>query len=97
MDVETVVPGHGPITDQAGVIAVKEYLAYVRDEAKARYDAGMGPLEAAKDIALDAYGAWLDSERIAVNVATLYREFAPDPEPPNTIALFTAMAEIAGA
>ena len=47
LDVDTVVPGHGPITDKRGVIAVREYLEYVTSEARARYDAGMDPLEAA--------------------------------------------------
>ena len=31
MDVETVVPGHGPLTDKSGVAAVRDYLAYIED------------------------------------------------------------------
>jgi glyoxylase-like metal-dependent hydrolase (beta-lactamase superfamily II) len=45
MDVETIVPGHGPVTDKAGVARLKGYLVYVRDEAKKRYDAGMGAFD----------------------------------------------------
>ena len=52
------------------MIAVREYLEYVSSEARARYDAGMGPLEAARDIALDDYASWGDAERIVVNVTT---------------------------
>ena len=41
LDVETVVPGHGPITDKRGVEAMRGYLVYVRDEARKRFDAGL--------------------------------------------------------
>ena len=33
MDVDTVVPGHGPLTDKAGIVAVRDYLAFVDAEA----------------------------------------------------------------
>ena len=95
MDVETVVPGHGPITDKAGVVAVRDYLAYVRDEARGRFDAGVSARDAAKDIALGDYAAWSDSERIAINVATLYREFSGEATAANTLELFSAMADLA--
>jgi len=94
LDVDTVVPGHGPITDKRGVIAVREYLEYVSSEARARYDAGMGPLEAARDIALDDYASWGDAERIVVNVTTLYREFSGDSKPPAIAELFAEMAKL---
>ena len=96
MDAEAIVPGHGPITDKNGVRAVRDYLAYVRDEARLRYDAGLSATDAARDIALADYSAWSDSERIAVNVHTLYREFSEGRSPmPDTIELFALMAELA--
>jgi cyclase len=76
LELETVVPGHGPITDKRGVAAVKEYLEYIGSEARRRFDAGMPVFEAAQDISLADYSSWGDSERIVVNVATLYREFS---------------------
>ena len=75
IDVETVVPGHGPITDKRGVKAVRDYLVYIRDEANKRYRAGLPVYEAAMDISLTDYDNWGDAERIVINVATLYREF----------------------
>lgn len=93
MDVETVVPGHGPITDKRGVRALQQYLVYVRDEARKRYDAGLSCFEAAQDIDMSDYDAWGDGERIAVNVATLYHEFSGDPRP-DTATLFGWMAEL---
>jgi glyoxylase-like metal-dependent hydrolase (beta-lactamase superfamily II) len=76
LDVESVVPGHGPVTDKHGVAAVKNYLEYIAREARKRYDAGMPAFEAARDISLTDYSSWGDAERIVINVATLYREFA---------------------
>lgn len=95
LDVETVVPGHGPITDKRGAAAVRAYLEYISEQARERFDAGMDSFEAARDISLTDYSSWGDSERIAVNVATLYREFSGSDEPANIGALFGQMASLA--
>ena len=95
MDVAVSVPGHGPLTDKAGVTAVRDYLAYVQAEARKRYDAGMSAMDAARDIALDDYSSWGDAERIIVNVSTLYREFSGDATPPDIVGLFGQMAQLA--
>ncbi|MDE0629549.1 MAG: MBL fold metallo-hydrolase [Bryobacterales bacterium] len=87
LPVETVVPGHGPITDKRGVKAVRDYLVYVRDEAKARFDAGLSVYDAAMDISLADFDSWGDAERIVVNVATLYREFGSTEQPGNPFEL----------
>lgn len=91
---DVIVPGHGPITDARGVAAVRAYLVYLRDEARRRFDAGLSARDAARDIALGDFDAWGDAERIAVNVATLYREFAGDASPANVAELFGCMEEI---
>jgi cyclase len=94
MDVETIVPGHGPVTDKQGVARVREYLTYIRDQAKARHAAGLGALEAARSIALDDFAGWGDAERIAVNVATLYREFGATDTPSDAATMFGWMAQL---
>jgi len=96
MDVDHIIPGHGPITDKKGVVAVREYLEYVRDQARARFDAGMSAFEAARDIELAEYSAWSDPERIAVNVDSLYREFSGSQTSTDIFELFTRMADLAG-
>jgi len=96
MDVDLVVPGHGPITDKRGVIRVRQYLQYVRDEARARFDAGLGAFEAARDIQLNEFSAWSDPERIAVNVDSLYREFSAEQTATDIFELFGRMARLAG-
>ncbi len=96
MEVDVVVPGHGPITDKAGVAEVKGYLEYITAEARKRFEAGMGPGEAARDIALDDYSSWGDGERIVVNVATLYREFRGEAGEADIAGLFAEMGRLAG-
>lgn len=75
LDAETIVPGHGPVTDKKGVAAVKGYFEYITREARRRFDAKMPPAEAARDISLSDYSSWGDAERIVINVFALYREF----------------------
>ena len=94
LDLEAIVPGHGPVTDAAGVRGVRDYLVYVSGEARRRFEAGMPADAAARDIALGAFSTWGERERIAVNVDTLYREFRDDPSPPDVMRLFGAMAEM---
>jgi len=97
MDVDVIVPGHGPITDKAGVRRVAEYLGYVDAEARKRYDAGLSARDAAMDIALGDYSSWGDAERIAVNVDTLYREYSGSEETTDVVTLFALMAEVRSA
>jgi len=94
MDVDIIVPGHGPITDKAGVRRVKDYLAFCDREARKRYDAGLSVRDAAHDIALGDFASWGDSERIAVNVDTLYRGYRGDASRPDTVGLFALMSEL---
>jgi glyoxylase-like metal-dependent hydrolase (beta-lactamase superfamily II) len=96
MDVDHIVPGHGPVTDKTGVARVRQYLEYVCDQARQRFDAGMDAFEAARDIELREYSSWSDPERIAVNVDSLYREFAGATAMTDVFELFTRMADLAG-
>ena len=98
LDIDVVVPGHGPITDKAGVAAVKGYLEYIEREARGRFDAGMPLVEAVHDISLTDYSSWGDAERIVVNVATLYAEFSGGATaPPSIVELFSMMAKLRNA
>lgn len=92
-DVETVVPGHGPVCGKEGVRALKTYLEFLAVEARKRYDAGMTDEEAARDISFDAFRDWIDGERIFINVNALYREFRGDDSRPDAPRLFGLMAK----
>jgi glyoxylase-like metal-dependent hydrolase (beta-lactamase superfamily II) len=74
LDVETVVPGHGPITDKRAVAALKGYFEFVMAESRVRLEAGLGWEEAAGDIALDGFRGWGEAERIVANVRAAYRD-----------------------
>jgi glyoxylase-like metal-dependent hydrolase (beta-lactamase superfamily II) len=99
MEVDTVVPGHGPVTDKAGVREVRDYLAFVDAEATARHDAGLDAWEAARDIARDVgarpdFAGWGEFGRIVVNVEAVYRNLDPAHRTPNVVEQFRRMAEL---
>lgn len=75
LDVETIVPGHGPPGGKRELDDVREYLEFVRARAREAYDAGLTAPQAVEKLDLGPYAKWLDAERIHANVAVLYREF----------------------
>jgi glyoxylase-like metal-dependent hydrolase (beta-lactamase superfamily II) len=80
LDAEVIVPGHGPIVDKAGVRQMLDWIVYLRDEAKKRYDAGLTVEETVRDI--DVYepiAKWIDADRIVSNVNLLFGEFGGGP------------------
>jgi glyoxylase-like metal-dependent hydrolase (beta-lactamase superfamily II) len=94
LEVDVVVPGHGPITDKAGVKRMQEYLVYVDQEARKCHAAGMNSWEAAQNIALGSFAAWEDPERLAVTVDTIFREINDDHSARNIMELFGRMAQL---
>jgi cyclase len=87
----TLVPGHGPVTDESGVRDVQRYLRYIHDQARERFEAGMDAEAAANDIEIGEFRDWGDPERIAVNVATVYHELDPSQPQPGPPELFARM------
>jgi cyclase len=82
MDVETIVAGHGPISDKNDLRRMRDYLADIRDRARPLYDAGMDYLEASYKIDLGEYREWNDAERVVVTLRTLFDDFDNAPERP---------------
>src|ERR1700686_2268597 len=74
MDVETIVPGHGPVGGKAELADMRDYFVLLQREGKKRFDAGMTAGRAAADIDLGKYKTWPDSGRIATNMARMYSE-----------------------
>lgn len=87
MDVETIIPGHGPVTDKDGVAQVKAYWEFARQAARNCYDAGMKPVHAAASIVsseafqAQPWASWDSPERMMTNVHLLYREFTGNSAP----------------
>jgi len=101
LDIDVVVPGHGPLTDKAGVARVRDYLSFVLGEATLRHDAGMDAFDAAREIARDILGdtsrsfaGWKEFGRISVNVDTVYRSIDSTHKSPDVIEQFRRMAKI---
>jgi cyclase len=81
----TIVPGHGPLASLAAVSDLKAYFAYLTTESRMRFDAGMTPLEAARDIDLAPYRDWGEGERVVANIHALYRDFGASAPAPITV------------
>jgi cyclase len=96
MDVDVVVPGHGPVTDKGGVAQVRDYLSFVEQEATSRFEAGMDAWDAARDIALGGFAEWGESGRLAVNVEAVYRQLDPAHHGPDIVEQFRRMALLEG-
>lgn len=76
MDVERIVPGHGPLGDKQHMVLLRGYFEHLRDESRRRFDAGMPAPAAVLDIDLGPYRAWAEPERIAANVLRLYEDLS---------------------
>jgi cyclase len=93
---EVIVPGHGAPCDAGLIDDVVGYLRFVLDLARAGLDAGLTPLELARDTDLGDYAGWLDSERIVANLHRAYHDL--DPSAPNldTMTALHDMVEFNG-
>lgn len=101
LNVETVVPGHGPLTNKTGVSHVRDYLSFVLEQSRTRFESGVDAFDAARDIAREMLGnpasqfANLnDYGRICVNVDTAYRSFDPAHKSPDVVEQFRRMASV---
>jgi cyclase len=90
-----VVPGHGPLATPEALVDLKGYFELLTGEARARFDAGMTALAAARDIDLGPYSGWSEPERVVANVHALYRDFGAE-GPSDALTLMGDMATLAG-
>jgi glyoxylase-like metal-dependent hydrolase (beta-lactamase superfamily II) len=91
LDVDVIMPGHGPISEKPQVREFKAYLEHIAQEARRHFDNGAPAEIAAQKISLDRFSSWLDPERMIINVAALYREFSGSKAPLNRMELFAGM------
>jgi cyclase len=75
MDVDVIVPGHGPVGGKKELAESGEYFRFLKPEVKKRYDAKMTPGAAAADIKMGKYDNWMGPERLLMNTVRLYAEF----------------------
>jgi glyoxylase-like metal-dependent hydrolase (beta-lactamase superfamily II) len=75
MDVDVIVPGHGPVGGREDLRLMRDYLALVRRHARRAFAAGEAAEDAARSLRLGEYAAWGEPERALLNVQRLYQEF----------------------
>jgi cyclase len=92
----TIVAGHGPPTDGVLIATTIGYLEFVLATAKAARDAGLTPLEAAREVDLGEYADWLDHERIVGNLHRAYRDLDGSGAEVDVIAALRDMIEYNG-
>ena len=71
---ETIVPGHGPVCGIEVLDTIEGYLTFLQDVARRGHEAGVSPLEAARETDLGPYAQLLDAERIVGNLHRAYAE-----------------------
>ncbi|ATE64673.1 MBL fold metallo-hydrolase [Rhizorhabdus dicambivorans] len=98
LDADVIVPGHGPLTDKAGVKRMQDYLRFVDRETRRRHAAGMDSWQTAQEIAEELargeLGHWPDGGRLAITVGTIFREIEADDAPPNLIEFFSRAQQL---
>jgi cyclase len=94
LDLDVVVPGHGELTDRAGVVRHIEYLRSLREAAEPLYHAGISAERAAEQLIQRDFAGLREQERLIVNVAAAYREFSGRDEADSVISMFGAMARL---
>ena len=97
-DAATIVPGHGPVCDMASIDAVRSYLEMVLELAREASEAGLTPLEAARQTDLGEFAELRDSERIVGNLHRAMAELAglPRGAPIDVPAAFMDMVSYNG-
>jgi len=75
----TVVPGHGPLGDRACIEDQRGYLEWLVAEGTPRLEAGVAPLDAARDMAGGPYDGWGERERLVVTPPALPRDLGLEP------------------
>ncbi len=75
MDLDIIVPGHGPAAGKAEVQEMLDYMTLLRDEARMRFDAGMSAGKAAAEIRMGKFDNWMGASRIILNLYRWYEVF----------------------
>jgi cyclase len=97
MDVDVIVPGHGPICEKADVSELKVYFEHLYEHARAAHGEGMSALDAARALERERWSDWGEAERLVVNIANIYAELDARTAPLNPLEAFEQMAALSNA
>ncbi|OIJ85091.1 hypothetical protein BIV25_44905 [Streptomyces sp. MUSC 14] len=78
LNIDTIVPGHGPVVAKPCLNRFRSYLEHVADHASRSLKAGLSVTEAAAAFPMADYANWSDAERIVLNIAAVYRELGTE-------------------
>jgi cyclase len=75
----TIVPGHGAVCGPDVIGDQLAYVDFVQALARASFDAGVAPLDAAREADLGRFAEWTDGERLVGNLHRAYSELRGEP------------------
>ncbi|WP_405684445.1 MBL fold metallo-hydrolase [Streptomyces sp. NBC_01387] len=95
---ETVVPGHGPVTDPSAFDATERYLRFVSGIAEEGHAKGISPLETARQTDLGEFAGLRERERLVANLHRAYAELdgLPEGSPLDPLLVFGDMTAMNG-
>lgn len=99
LEAETIVPGHGPITNKDGVAQVRAYWTFVDEQTRQRFRTGMSATEAAFDIVQSEafkqqpFANWNSPEPMMTNVHTMYRHLNGRTDHPTVLDLLKILRQ----
>lgn len=95
LDADVIVPGHGPITDNAGVRETKAYWEQMLEIAKRGRAQGTTPDTEARNWLADGDNPkWTEAHRLVVNLDTAYRDLANDRSQRDPLEMFARMSRL---
>ncbi len=94
LDVDVVVPGHGPLTNHAGVAKTKAYWETLVDVSTRGLAAGASPDAIAAELLARDFDGWTERGRLAVNVDSICRELSGDRSHRDPLSLLARMARV---
>ena len=99
LDVDLIVPGHGPVTDKKGVELVKQYWQFVYDAVLEGFNSEMNEKDTATKIALSQnfaqqpFSSWNSPERIMTNTYTIFRHLKKKTKQPGIPKLISMLSK----
>ena len=93
LEPEVVVPGHGPVTDLAGLADLRDYWSYL----EGKRNAGPREIVTSDDFAAQPFAGWECPERAVINLHTLarHRSGGREPRPPDVVRILAAVGRLA--
>ncbi|MFT3928474.1 MAG: MBL fold metallo-hydrolase [Myxococcales bacterium] len=94
LEVDRVVPGHGPLTDKQGVKSTRDYWQRLQQVAEQASAAGASEQHILRE--LEGQQSWREAERLVANVEVALRELANVRTPRDPVDVMASMARYAG-